>query len=74
MSKLLPMKPREVIKILEDNEFEFVKQKGSHRKFAKIINGRKLIVIVPIHDREITKGVLLDIIKSSEKNREEFTG
>ena len=72
MVKLLLLEPREVIKVLKKNGFEFRSQKGSHRKFIKIANGKNYRVIVPMHDKEIKRGTLLDIITRSGKTKEEF--
>lgn len=50
------MKPHELIKILEEEGFVFVRQSGSHAIFRK--PGNKIIV-VPIHSKDIPKGTLM---------------
>jgi len=58
---MLPvLKPEQVIKGLEGNGFQFVKQKGSHRKYRK--DGRT--AIVPMH-YEVAKGTLSSILEQS---------
>lgn len=52
---------KQVIKALRDDGWEFVSQKGSHMKFRK---GDKTC-IVPNHSKDIPKGTLLQIIKST---------
>lgn len=49
----MPMKTRAFVKLLMKNGFVKVSQAGSHAKFVK---GDKT-VIVPIHARELPKGI-----------------
>ncbi|MFI5171767.1 MAG: type II toxin-antitoxin system HicA family toxin [Chitinophagales bacterium] len=56
------MKPRELIKLLEKNDFVFVRQSGSHAIFKKA--GNK-IIIVPIHSSDIPTGTLKAIFKDA---------
>ncbi|MCF7830750.1 type II toxin-antitoxin system HicA family toxin [Candidatus Gracilibacteria bacterium] len=56
------MKPRELVKLLEENNFFFVRQTGSHAIYKKF--GHKLI-IVPIHNRDIPTGTLKAILKDA---------
>ncbi len=70
-TKLPVLSAGEVIKVLEKKNFYFVSQKGSHIKLKKDLEGRQLIVTVPLH-KEIRKGVLLNIIKQAELTKEEF--
>jgi predicted RNA binding protein YcfA (HicA-like mRNA interferase family) len=51
------LRPEQIIKALENNGFRFVRQKGSHRKYAK---GSR-IVIIPMH-YEIASGTLRSIL------------
>ena len=57
------MKPRELIKLLEENGFVFVRQSGSHAVYKKSGNQ---IVIVPVHSKDIPKGTLLGILKDAK--------
>jgi predicted RNA binding protein YcfA (HicA-like mRNA interferase family) len=54
------LRPEQVIRGLERNGFQFVKQRGSHRKYKK--DGRT--VIVPMH-YEVAKGTLLSILEQA---------
>ncbi|MCD4774037.1 MAG: type II toxin-antitoxin system HicA family toxin [Bacteroidales bacterium] len=56
------MKPRELIKILEKNGFIFIRQSGSHAIFKKTGN---VIIVVPIHSKDIPKGTLSSILKDA---------
>jgi len=56
------MKPNELIKILTKNGFLFVRQSGSHAIYKK---SEELMVVVPIHNRDIPKGTLNGILKDS---------
>jgi predicted RNA binding protein YcfA (HicA-like mRNA interferase family) len=53
---------REIVRILTDNGFAFVSQKGSHQKFR---NAGGRIVIVPADRKEIPIGTLSSIIRQS---------
>jgi predicted RNA binding protein YcfA (HicA-like mRNA interferase family) len=69
--KLPVLSGDEIIKALKRAGFNFVKQRGSHVKLKKKLNGKELIVIVPRH-REVKRGVLLNILKQAEMKRKEF--
>jgi len=55
------LKPKDVIKILTRQGFEFIRQKGSHRIYIK----DNKTVIVPYHNNDLRKGTLSSIIKQS---------
>ena len=59
----MPMKPREMIKLLQDNGFIEVSQNGSHKKMFR----EKTIttIIVPIHSKELKKGTEKAILKQA---------
>jgi predicted RNA binding protein YcfA (HicA-like mRNA interferase family) len=57
------VKPKEMVRLLEKNGFCFVRQRGSHAIFKK--PGCKLI-IVPIHNRDIPKGTLVQMLKDAD--------
>lgn len=61
MPKLPPIKDKKLIKILLTLGFVEKRQKGSHRFFYR--NSDKTAVVVPIHNKEIGKGLLHKIIK-----------
>lgn len=69
MTRLPALKPREVVRIVERAGFVFSHQKGSHRKFRHP-SGRT--TIVPLHNRDIKRGLLKRIIKDTGLSEEEF--
>ena len=69
MPKLLSSK--QIIKVLENNGFIFMSQKGSHLKFRKQENQSKT-VIVPANKKEIPIGTLHSIIRQSSLSKENF--
>ena len=69
MPKLLSSK--QVIKVLENNGFIFMSQKGSHLKFRKQENQSKT-VIVPANKKEIPIGTLHSVIRQSSLLKEDF--
>ena len=68
MPKLPALSSSQVAKILERANFEFVRQKGSHRIFVKGNIG----VTVPMHNKDLRKGTLHKIITQSGLTVEEF--
>jgi len=66
MRRLLSSK--EIIRILKQNGFTFVSQKGSHKKFKK----DKRVVIVPDPKKEIPRGTISSIIRQSGIDKEDF--
>lgn len=66
--RLPPLKPKEVIKILEKAGFVFARQKGSHRIYIKGAIG----VVVPYHNRDLKKGTLKSIISQSGLSLKDF--
>jgi predicted RNA binding protein YcfA (HicA-like mRNA interferase family) len=59
---------RHIIKILEKHGFEFVSQKGSHKKFKK----DSLVVIVPDPRKEIPTGTFHSIARQANLNKDDF--
>jgi predicted RNA binding protein YcfA (HicA-like mRNA interferase family) len=59
---------REIIRILEQNGFTFISQKGSHKKFKK----ENRIVIVPDPKKEIPRGTLSSIMRQAGIDKEDF--
>ena len=66
MHRLLSSK--EIIRVLEQNGFIFVSQKGSHKKFKK----EKRIVIVPHPKKEIPRGTLASILRQAGIDKNDF--
>ena len=56
------MKPKELIKLLQNNGFIFARQSGSHAIYRKSEN---IMVVVPIHNRDIPIGTLNAILKDA---------
>lgn len=59
----MPMKPREMIKLLKDNGFVEVSQNGSHKKMYKAETNKT--IIVPVHSKELKKGTEQAILKQA---------
>lgn len=57
------MKTRDFEKILNDHGFEAIRQAGSHRTYYNQVTKRT--VIVPIHSREVPKGLLHKMLKQA---------
>ncbi len=56
------VKPRQMIKVLEERGFRFVRQKGSHRLYRQ----GELRVTVPYHTKDLKPGTLRSILKQAE--------
>lgn len=63
-------KAREVVKILKKLGFEEKRQTGSH--LIMFHPQRKRIIPVPIHAKDLKRGLLKGIIKQAESSEEEF--
>ncbi|HEU5053579.1 MAG TPA: type II toxin-antitoxin system HicA family toxin [Hanamia sp.] len=61
----------QIIKILLQNGFVFISQKGSHRKYRKTGNPT-LTVIVPSAMKEIPFGTFKSILKQSGLQQSDF--
>ena len=59
----MPMKPREMIKLLQDNGFVEVSHNGSHKKMYR--EETNTVVIVPVHSKELKKGTEQAILKEA---------
>ena len=59
----MPMKPREMIKLLQDNGFVEVSHNGSHKKMYR--EETNTVVIVPVHSKELKKGTEHAILKEA---------
>ena len=59
----MPMTPREIVRVLEDNGFQFVSSNGSHRKYYNPKTGKT--AIVPFHAKELKKGTEQSILKQA---------
>ena len=59
----MPMPPKEMKKLLEENGFEVISQNGSHMKLKNPQTGRT--VIVPYHSKDLKKGLEQAILKQA---------
>ena len=66
MSRLLSS--QEIINVLQQHGFQFISQKGSHKKFRK----ENRTVIVPDPKKEIPKGTFNSILRQSGLQKEDF--
>jgi predicted RNA binding protein YcfA (HicA-like mRNA interferase family) len=71
LGKLKVLSGKEVCKILEQNGFELIRQKGSHIIMQKRVGETTITVPVPNH-KEIKIGTLQSIIRQSKLSRESF--
>ena len=70
MSKIPPIHPRKMCRILEQLGFEAIRQKGSH-KFYRHPDGRG--TVVPYHTgEELGRGLVRSILKQIELPRDDF--
>jgi mRNA interferase HicA len=71
MSRLPSLRPRQVIQALERGGFVLRRVKGSHHFFTH--PGKPgALVIVPVHGRDIKRGVLHSILKQAHLTSEEL--
>lgn len=63
-------KPKEVVRVLEELRFIQKRQTGSH--LIMFHPERKTIIPVPLHTKDIEKGLLRSIIKQAHSSEEEF--
>ena len=70
MSKLPSLKTREVIRVLKKCGFVEFRQKGSH--LILVNETLNKMTVVPIHSKDIKRGLLHSIIKDAGLTPEEF--
>ncbi|OGU84835.1 MAG: hypothetical protein A2W11_13155 [Ignavibacteria bacterium RBG_16_35_7] len=71
MGKLKVLSGKEVCKILEQNGFQQIRQRGSHIIMQKKTGDTTITIPVPNHN-EIKVGTLQSIIRQSKLSRELF--
>lgn len=59
----MPMTAKEIVKLLEQNGFEYVRSNGSHRLYKNPITGRQ--TIVPFHNKDLKPGTEKNILKQA---------
>lgn len=62
---------KEMIKLLNKQGFETVRQRGNHVSLFKKVDDEPLLVVVPLK-KEIKKGTLLNILRQAKISREEL--
>jgi len=68
--KLTPIKPRELVRILEKKGFSVKRQTGSHLiLFKKTV---KRPISVPIHPKDLPSGTQRAILRQAEISLEDF--
>jgi predicted RNA binding protein YcfA (HicA-like mRNA interferase family) len=70
MSKLPAIKPRQVVRFLEQNGFVLDHTSGSHFIFYHPTPRRR--AVVPSHNRDLPKGTLLSLLREAGFAREEL--
>jgi predicted RNA binding protein YcfA (HicA-like mRNA interferase family) len=70
MPKLPAVRPREVIRFLEQNGFVLDHTSGSHFVFYHPASRRR--AVVPRHNRDMPKGTLLSLLKEAGFTRDEM--
>lgn len=63
----MPMTPKEMIRLLEQNGFILISSNGSHHKYKNPITG--IQTIVPVHAKELKKGLEQAILKQAQLKR-----
>ena len=70
MPRLPTVRPRQVLRALQRVGFEVDHQTGSHAVLFRDSDGRR--VVIPMHSRDLGRGLTLRIIKSAGLSRDEF--
>ncbi|MEK7168430.1 MAG: type II toxin-antitoxin system HicA family toxin [Patescibacteria group bacterium] len=64
MPKLPNYKPKELVRLLKKNGFIEKRQTGSHLQMLNL--EKRLLVTVPIHNKELKRKTLYSILKSAQ--------
>lgn len=64
MPKLPNYKPKELVRLLKNNGFIKKRQTGSHLQMLNL--EKRLLVTVPIHNKELKRKTLYSILKSAQ--------
>lgn len=59
----MPMTPKQIIRLLENNGFYLVRSNGSHRLYRNPSTNKS--TIVPYHNRELKKGTEQNILNQA---------
>lgn len=63
----MPLTPKEMCRLLEQNGFLYVSANGSHRKYRNPTTGKT--VIVPYHAKDLKPGTEKNILKQAGISR-----
>ena len=73
MSERLPaVKPQQLMRVLEGRGWQLIRTRGSHYVFKHQEFPNR--IVVPVHGRELKRGILTAIMKDAGISREEFRG
>jgi predicted RNA binding protein YcfA (HicA-like mRNA interferase family) len=64
----MPKTPKQMVKILKKSGFVKVSQNGSHLKMR---NSEGVTAVVPMHNKDLPKGLEQDLLKKAETSRTE---
>jgi predicted RNA binding protein YcfA (HicA-like mRNA interferase family) len=70
MTKLPAVRPRHIIRFLEQNGFVLDHTSGSHFIFYNPLSRRR--AVVPQHNRDLAKGTLMSLLREAGFTREEM--
>jgi predicted RNA binding protein YcfA (HicA-like mRNA interferase family) len=70
MPKLPAIHPQKLAKVLEKKGFVLDRIRGSH--YVYVHPETKVTISLPVHTKEIKKGILLDLMKQAGISREEL--
>ncbi len=59
----MPMTSKEIVKLLEANGFEEIRQRGSHKFFYNVTTKKR--TVVPMHCKDLGKGLEQKILKDA---------
>lgn len=68
MSTFPSLSPKDLIKILESKGFVLKRIHGRHHFYVNSLNGK--ITVVPMHNKDLTKGTLHTILKQAGIDKE----
>jgi len=68
--KITSLRSKDVIKVLKKLGYVKVRQTGSHRIFYHSV--KKKIVPVPMHNKDLKRGLVRAIIRELEISKDEF--
>lgn len=70
MNNIPSLTPKKIIKILSDKGYILDRIKGSHHIYYNPFSKRR--VVVPLHNKDLPIGTMLEILKQAGISREEL--